>query len=238
MRDENKATRRAQIAQAAYALLEEKGYAGTSMLGIARRSRASNETLYNWYGDKTGLFQELVRNNAAEVRALLEQHLSGTKTDPLKTLRDIGPVLLDVLLGPRAVALNRAAAADATGALGAVISAQGRETISPLIGQVLLDAREKGQLSFTSVSNTLELYLNLLVGDLQIRRVIGQVAQPTSEEQLHRAELALARLQVLLRPSCRHVGLSSRLHAGSRKMRGTLNSTFSSAVTTVSTVVS
>ena len=132
---------------------------------------------------------------------MLEQHLSGTQTDPLKTLRDIGPVLLDVLLGPRAVALNRAAAADATGALGAVISAQGRETISPLIGQVLLDAREKGQLSFTSVSNTLELYLNLLVGDLQIRRVIGQVAQPTSEEQLHRAELALARLQVLLRPS-------------------------------------
>ena len=201
MRDENKTARRAQIAQAAYALLEEKGYAGTSMLGIARRSRASNETLYNWYGDKTGLFQALVTGNAAEVRALLETHLAAADDDPLAGLRRIGPVLLDVLLGPRAVALNRAAAADPTGALGAVISQQGRETIAPLIGRVLLDARDKGMLAFEDVADALELYLNLLVGDMQIRRVIGRIAQPTPQEQSGRSDAALARLRLLLAPA-------------------------------------
>mgnify|MGYP001800348504 CR=1 FL=1 len=201
MRDQNKTARRAEIAQAAYALLEEKGYAGTSMLGIARRSRASNETLYNWYGDKTGLFQELVSGNAAEVRALLERHLSGAGENPLDSLRDVGPILLDVLLGPRAVALNRAAAADQTGTLGAVISEQGRETIAPLIGQVLLDARSQGLLAFDDLDDALELYLNLLVGDLQIRRVIGRIALPKQEDQARRANAALTHLSVILAPN-------------------------------------
>ncbi|MEQ8740678.1 MAG: helix-turn-helix domain-containing protein, partial [Hoeflea sp.] len=63
MREETRAARQAQIEQAAYEVLEEKGYAATSMLAIAKRARASNETLYNWYGDKTGLFRALVVRN-------------------------------------------------------------------------------------------------------------------------------------------------------------------------------
>ena len=57
MREEKKSLRQQQIEDAAYEVLEAKGYDGTSMLGIARQARASNETLYNWYGDKQGLFQ-------------------------------------------------------------------------------------------------------------------------------------------------------------------------------------
>ncbi len=49
-------------------MLDAKGYAGASMLAIARQAKASNETLYNWYGDKNGLFRALVVRNAGEVR--------------------------------------------------------------------------------------------------------------------------------------------------------------------------
>lgn len=197
MREENRSLRQQQIETAAYALLEEKGYAGTSMLAIARKARASNETLYNWYGDKQGLFKALVTRNAAEVKSLLEEELAAEE-NPMATLARFGPKLLELLLGDRAIALNRAAAADPTGELGAVISQAGRETVLPLLVQVLEAAKRKGDLSFDQPEEPASLYMNLLVGDLQIRRVIGRVPAPTPTFCNERARLALRRLSTLL----------------------------------------
>lgn len=197
MREENRSLRQQQIETAAYALLEEKGYAGTSMLAIARKARASNETLYNWYGDKQGLFKALVTRNAAEVKSLLEQELAAEE-NPLATLARFGPKLLELLLGDRAIALNRAAAADPTGELGAVISEAGRETVLPLLVEVLEEAKRRGDLSFDHPEEPAALYMNLLVGDLQIRRVIGRVPAPFPDFCDERSALALQRLTRLL----------------------------------------
>lgn len=184
MRDENKASRQEKIEEAAYAVLEAKGYAGTSMLAIARAARASNETLYNWYGDKTGLFKALVVRNAEQVRQLLEDGLVGDRP-PLDLLEALGPRLLALLVSPRAIQLNRAAAADPTGELGAVISQRGRETVAPLIGEVLERARRDGAIAFDDTGDAIILYLSLLVGDLQIRRVIGR-EPPLDETAINR----------------------------------------------------
>lgn len=198
MREEARAGREGQIEQAAYAVLEKRGYAGTSMLAIARKARASNETLYNWYGDKQGLFRALVARNAAEVRNLLESGIA-ERHDPLKTLGLLGSKLLDLLTGPRAVALNRAAAADPTRELGVAISQAGRETIAPLIGRVLEDARARGQLAFQSTAEAVDLYLSLLIGDLQVRCIIGREPQPAPKAREKRAKLALGYLIRLLK---------------------------------------
>lgn len=197
MRDETRSRRQEEIEKAAYEVLEEKGYSGTSMLGVARRARASNETLYNWYGDKQGLFKALVMRNADEVRSLLELELASGQA-PLKTLERLGPKLLSLLLGNRAVALNRAAAADPSGELGETISTAGRETVMPLIQRVLEDARERGQLAFGDPGETAALFLDLLVGDLQIRRVIGRLPEPSAEFCQQRAGQAQARFARLL----------------------------------------
>ncbi len=196
MRDENKATRQEKIEQAAYAVLEAKGYAGASMLAIAKAAKASNETLYNWYGDKTGLFKALVLRNAEQVKQQLEEGLDGNAR-PLELLQALGPRLLALLVSPRAVQLNRAAAADPTGELGAVISERGRETVAPLIGKVMERARSEGDLVFDSTEEAVGLYLNLLVGDLQIRRVIGR-APPMEEAAItQRANQAFAHFMKL-----------------------------------------
>ncbi len=189
MRKENKAIRQEQIEQAAYALLHDKGFAGTSMLSIAKRSSASNETLYNWYGDKLGLFRALVAHNAEETRSLLETSLAEEKP-ALDTLRLLGPKLLSLLTGERAITLNRAAAADSSGELGRAISEAGRETVAPLIREVLENARDVGTLSFTDSGIATELYINLLVGDLQIRRVIGQMPEPDAGDIAQRSKSA------------------------------------------------
>lgn len=190
MREEKRSARQQQIETAAYAVLEAKGYAGTSMLAIARKARASNETLYNWYGDKRGLFQALVTRNASEVKAYLEEELEGGK-DAVSILGPFGLKLLMLLTGDRAVALNRAAAADSSGELGATLSEAGRESVFPLIEQVLLRARAEGLIAFDNSFEAVGLYLDLLVGDLQIRRVIGRAPTPTDDFCQSRADRAL-----------------------------------------------
>ncbi|MEQ8305794.1 MAG: TetR/AcrR family transcriptional regulator [Hoeflea sp.] len=200
MREETRAARQAQIEQAAYEVLEEKGYAATSMLAIAKRARASNETLYNWYGDKTGLFRALVVRNAEVVRQMLEAALA-EDAPPLSTLEALGPGLLALLTSSRAVQLNRAAAADPTGELGALLSEQGRETVAPLIGAVLERARAGGFVDCETTEEAVGLYLDLLVGDLQIRRAIGRAPPPDEAAIAERARRALERFLLLTRPA-------------------------------------
>lgn len=197
MREEKRSQRQQQIEAAAYEVLEAKGYGGTSMQGIAKQARASNETLYNWYGDKQGLFQALVTRNAEEVKTHLEAELQ-TDHGALAILGTLGPKLLNLLTGDRAIALNRAAAAENSGELGATLSKAGREAVLPLLEQVLVRAREEGHLCFEQPGEAVGLYLDLLIGDQQIRRVIGQLPAPTAEFCERRSKKALGRLCKLL----------------------------------------
>lgn len=197
MREEKRSIRQQQIETAAYEVLESEGYGGTSMLGIAKLARASNETLYNWYGDKRGLFHVLVARNAAEVKSHLEEELR-TDHDALSILATLGPKLLKLLTGDRAIALNRAAAADNSGELGATLSKAGREAVFPLLEQVLLRARDEGQLNFEQTDEAVGLYLDLLIGELQIRRVIGRLPRPSTAFCQERSARALRYLRLVL----------------------------------------
>lgn len=197
LREEKRSLRQQQIEAAAYEVLEAKGYGGTSMQGIAKQARASNETLYNWYGDKQGLFRALVTRNAEEVKSHLEAELQ-TDHDALSILGTLGPKLLKLLTGDRAVALNRAAAADNSGELGATLSKAGREAVFPLLEQVLLRARKVGQLRFKTSGEAVGLYLDLLIGDQQIRRVIGRLPAPSEEFCEARSQRAVSLLRQLL----------------------------------------
>ena len=191
-----RADREEAIATAAYGLLEQQGFAGTTMQAIARQARASMETLYRWYGDKTGLFRALITRNADEIAATLD---ANTATG-LPALAQIGPPLLAMLLGPRAVALNRAAAADPTASLGAALATGGRDALFTRLVGLMQQALADGTLAGDSAEALTDLWLSLLIGDLQIRRVTGAL-QPLSPQAIaQRADRAMENL--------------TRLHAG------------------------
>ncbi|WMS44646.1 TetR/AcrR family transcriptional regulator [Acuticoccus sp. MNP-M23] len=196
MRDENRKPRHEAIVRAAYALLAEKGYSGASMLSIARAAKASNETLYRWYGDKRGLFEAMVRDNAAEIKTVLEA--AATADDPAEALRQFAPVFLTMILGERAILLNRAAASDPTGELGAAISAGGRNEIQPLIETLVARLRAPGDPPAADMTGWL---IGLLVGDLQIRRVIGVMPPLSSAAVAARCDTAIETFMTLLRVS-------------------------------------
>jgi AcrR family transcriptional regulator len=199
--------RQIRIEKAAYEILAEKGYKAASMLSIAKRASASNETLYRWYKNKQSLFCSLVKENARETKELLE-HSIAADTDPLETLQKIGPVLLKLVTGKKAIALNRAAAGDVfdTGTLGKVIASAGKETVAPLIVKVLERARRKGQMDFENAHDAADIYTGLLIGDLQIRRVIGVCKQLTQKEIDARSQRAVSLLLRLFGP---HGGAST-----------------------------
>src|SRR5450432_704749 len=54
-----KEARRNEILNAAFEEFSAHGYAGASMAAIARRARASKETLYAWFENKETLFNTL-----------------------------------------------------------------------------------------------------------------------------------------------------------------------------------
>ncbi|SDH23245.1 TetR/AcrR family transcriptional regulator [Roseospirillum parvum] len=136
---------RQELIETAYAVLAENGYAATSLAAVARRANVTEETLRGWFGSKSGLFQAMVEDNARAGARILEAHLDGNST-PSQALRDLGPALLRLVTGERAVALNRAAAVDASdsGALGRTIAQSGREHIVPLLWHLFAKAHEAG----------------------------------------------------------------------------------------------
>ena len=97
-----------------------------------------------------------------------------------------------MVLGERAISLNRAAAADESGQLGAAIAAGGRETILPLVEELMRRGLSSGTLGAPSAAVAAELFLRLLIGDQQIRRVIHVLSEPSPDQIALGAAEALA----------------------------------------------
>jgi AcrR family transcriptional regulator len=169
--------RRREIEAAAFALLAEKGYRSTSMLQVARRAGASNQTLYAWYGSKQGLFRSLIESNGRAAKHVLREALDGARR-PLDALGALGPVLLGFTAGEKAILVNRAAVADAsdTGLLGQAIEEGARADIVALT--VALMARLVAAGAFrpgTDPAEAAEVYLALLLGEVQLRQAMGRL---------------------------------------------------------------
>lgn len=188
----DKTERETAIENAAYKVLIEKGFKGASMLAVARAAKASNETMYSWYGDKVGLFAALIARNAHRVEAELTASRAAGGAG-LDALDRVGRALLAMLVDDRAIALNRAAAADQSGVLGAALATGGRERIAPLLGALIGEAAPEA----TDHGARAETYIALLVGDVQIRRVIGATKAPSPAQIDARANRAMARFRAL-----------------------------------------
>lgn len=194
MNEKDRQTRHAAISRAAYALLAEHGYAGTSMMRIATAAKASNETLYRWYGSKDGLFRAMVEDNAAQTRSML-LHALEEQADPHETLERVASVFLGMLLGDHAILLNRAAAADPTGELGRAISSGGRAQVMPLLTGVM-DRICAG--STLPADEAAQLFVSLLVGDAQVKRIIHNTPAPTKAEIASKCAMALRMFRRLI----------------------------------------
>jgi AcrR family transcriptional regulator len=75
----DKADRRREILDAAFLEFSKKGYAGASMEAIARRARASKETLYAWFKNKETLLDTLI---ASRIEGMTSRIVAAAERDP------------------------------------------------------------------------------------------------------------------------------------------------------------
>ena len=184
--------RRDEILDLAIEVLAERGYRDASMLEIAKRAAASKETLYAWFGDKQGLFEAAIRRNAETVQGVLQGQLE-SDAPPERTLPEFGRALLALLLGDSAVAINRAAIAEvrAEPRLAETLARAGRDATLPAFLRYLERQQERGLLQLDAgPEEAAEVYLGLLLGDRQVRRLLGRIPAPTKKEIDARAAIA------------------------------------------------
>ena len=183
--------RRDEILDIAVALLAERGYRDASMIEVARRAAASKETLYAWFGDKRGLYEAAVRRNASDVQGVLARALEDP-ADLAPSLAAFGTALLDLLLGESAVAINRAAISEAPRdpTLAELLSRAGREATLPKLIELLERHADRGDLAIDDGTEAAEAFLGLLLGDCQIRRLLGRLPTQGKAWQRARADRA------------------------------------------------
>ena len=168
--------RQGAVLDAALSLLVESGDRVT-MAAVARRANCSKETLYKWFGGRSGLLTATVQHQAAKVRpvalgsepldrAAFEAHLCRFAGD-----------WLTVISGETSVALNRVAigqAASASDALGAIVLANGPIAMGRRLAPVLDAGRSAGLVDFPDRDGAFRTFFGLVMRDLQIRLLLGE----------------------------------------------------------------
>ncbi len=185
--------RREEILEVALSVLAERGYRGASMREVAVRSQASKETLYTWFGNKKGLFEELIRWQAERVDAVIAPNLEHDSDDPAEVLRGFALELQRLLLGERSVVINRAAISEATSdpTFAQILATQGRGSVVPKLVRYLEGQRELGRLEFEEAGMAIDTIIGLTIGDQQVRRLLGVLPMPEPEQMEARAERAV-----------------------------------------------
>lgn len=167
------------------------------MDAIAKRAGASKETLYSWFTDKEGLFAALVQRQAAAMNDRVVAALE-SDGDVRATLTRFARDLLELLLGERSLAINRAAMAELNEApvLAEVLLAQGRHRSGPLVAAYLARAADAGTIAIQSPGAAFGVLYGLVIQDSQIRVLLGET--PLSRRAIRvRAETAVEQFMTL-----------------------------------------
>lgn len=203
-------SRQQEVLDAALALLKERGEAPT-MNAVAERASCSKETLYKWFGGREGLLTATVQRQASGVRALPAPE-GGFDGETLRTsLSEFARNWLRTLTGETSVALNRLAVGEAGRdgrALGGIVLENGPLAMQRRLEPLLEAGRRAGLLAFADGREAFRTFFGLVVGDTQIRLLLGDGRRPDEAEIDEHAAAATAQFFALF--GADHPGADNR----------------------------
>ncbi len=182
----------AVIRKTALTLLIEYGYEATTMINIAKHAKMSKETLYGLFNSKDALLADLIQHNATHLNTEL-QFLLQESTLPLdQQLIRFGIKFLTLITSDSAVAINRIAISTikSDNVLAKLLYQHGRQANLPLLDTLLKKATLTEKLKHPLPPNASEIFIGLLLGDLQTRRLLGVEPAPNHTFITHRAKQA------------------------------------------------
>jgi AcrR family transcriptional regulator len=181
--------RRAEILEAALDAFCEKGFGGTSMLDIAKRAKASKETIYAWFGNKEKLFETLLHAHSNEASAGI---IPETVTDPRAFLTSVARALLNFTNARRINQLVMVTLAEGTKFEAALrilaeLIAIGRADLIACFERW----RALGLMDFEQDAEQIcSLFVAMAQGEWQVRLSLGIIHTITPEEIDAHAKLA------------------------------------------------
>ena len=179
------ARRRDAIVAVAEAVFLAQGFAETTMRDIAARAGASKETLYRHFGNKEGLFAEVVSNRARILGARLDADVDRPDALP-EVLRDLGVNLLEAMTSPEVSALLRLVVAEAPRdpAIGRIFYALGPERTRERLTDFLEAARLRGNFTGDRPGLAASIFLGAITSQAHTARLVLQDLPPMDRAEI------------------------------------------------------
>jgi len=193
--------RRLQILRATMRLLRLYGSSITTAQ-IAAEAHCSKETLYNWFEDRDGIMMALVHEQARVMRQAMEERFATAQGSIELRLKSCATLLLNIMTGDAALAVNRVAMAQAcseNASLGQAVLADWHDQIAEPFMTVFQEGNECNELAVHSPVEAFENLMGLLVGDTQRRLLLGEDARPEPAAMKSIASKAVQRWMILYR---------------------------------------
>jgi AcrR family transcriptional regulator len=176
--------RRLAILKAATEVFLERGYEGTTLDEVIRRSGGSRATLYELFGNKEGLFAAIIAESCDEIVAPLPEPDALTAIDPREALEALASTFLGVMLTPTNLALYRAVIAEGVRfpELGALVFRSGPLIAAERLSVYLRHQTEAGVLSVPDADLAARQFLEMIKGDLHFRALLNPSDLPSADE--------------------------------------------------------
>jgi AcrR family transcriptional regulator len=162
-------------------LMVEEGD-GFSLAKVAKRASCSKETLYNWFGDRDGLLTATVQWQASKVRMPGIEGDAPTRSDFRNALIAFADNWLTVITGDVSAALNRLAishAGSGKSRLGEIVLKNGPLAMTGRLRPIFEIGLKARLIACDSMDAALKTFFGLVVGDWQIRKLLGEATRPS-----------------------------------------------------------
>jgi AcrR family transcriptional regulator len=198
---------RKRILKAAFAAFTRGGYAPTSMLEIATRSRVSKRELYRLVGNKQEMLIACISERAKRLDVPADLPVLRDRGTLEQVLGSFGTNLLREVSDPTVIAVFRLAIAEAVQApeVARALNSIGRETRRAALRKIMADAQASGLLTGRP-AELAEQFFGLLWRDLMVSLLLGVAERPNPREIAGRARgAAAAFLQLHPMPNARQL---------------------------------
>lgn len=168
--------KREAILKAAGQMFRERGL-GAPMEVIALAAGVSKQTIYNHFGSKTELIEEMVRDRVDRIAAPLRS--ARAHDDPEATFGAIAEIFLGLTIDPEASGLFRIMTAGAADypELAALVHDRGINAVRGELARFIREEDEAGRLHAPDSALAAELFHALVIGGEQLRVLLARPAR-------------------------------------------------------------
>lgn len=185
--------RRQVLIETAYRLFINKGYANTSLDEIIAIAGGSKRNVYQYFGDKQGLFVAVAEGHLNQGFVQVLENLDDCSDDVPGTLKHVAHCFIELLISDESIALYRVLVAEVKqfSDLGEAFYEVGPDKVNQYLSRYLQSQVDQSLLSLRDVNLAAVSFLGMVKGDLQMTALLNPSRLPTPEGINYRIDWAV-----------------------------------------------